>query len=58
MNVEQRQQFKDNGFLIVKDVLSPATVARLNATFVRLVCHQLFLLTTPLIPLTAHPYLW
>ena len=36
MNVEQRQQFKDNGFLIVKDVLSPATVANLNAIFVRL----------------------
>ena len=36
MDAEQRQQFKDNGFLIVKDVLSPATVASLNATFVRL----------------------
>lgn len=34
MDSAQRKQLKENGFLIVKDVLSPSTVARLNAIFV------------------------
>lgn len=34
MDDSQRRQFRENGFLIVKDVLTQETVAHLNAIFV------------------------
>ena len=35
MDDAQRKQVKENGFLIIKDALTPATVALLNDIFVR-----------------------
>ena len=34
MDDSQRRQFRENGYLIVKDVLTQETVAHLNAIFV------------------------
>ena len=33
MDAEQRALFRENGYLVIKDCLSPATVAQLNRTF-------------------------